>query len=206
MRLEVAKKALSVTLAAAIAFAPAITSMAATTAATTTSSSSSSSTEAVVETTVVTPTVAGTKSTIAGAFTTKTIAAAVTTPKAEVATSLGLAAGETAKVVTWDISAKKSPLAYAAHNNAAAALGLTVGPTFEFDVNKISKGKVVVLTSGAIQAKFTIPAKFRTAGADYKLIRVTSAGTEVIPVTVSADGTSFTATIPAGNAAYALAK
>lgn len=204
MRLEVAKKALSVTLAAAIAFAPAITSMAATTAATTTSSSSS--TEAVVETTVVTPTVAGTKSTIAGAFTTKTIAAAVTTPKAEVATSLGLAAGETAKVVTWDISAKKSPLAYAALNNAAAALGLTVGPTFEFDVNKISKGKVVVLTSGAIQAKFTIPAKFRTAGADYKLIRVTSAGTEVIPVTVSADGTSFTATIPAGNAAYALAK
>lgn len=204
MRLEVAKKALSVTLAAAIAFAPAITSMAATTAATTTSSSSS--TEAVVETTVVTPTVAGTKSTIAGAFTTKTIAAAVTTPKAEVATSLGLAAGETAKVVTWDISAKKSPLAYAALNNAAAALGLTVGPTFEFDVNKISKGKVVVLTSGAIQAKFTIPAKFRTAGADYKLIRVTSAGTEVIPVTVSADGASFTATIPAGNAAYALAK
>jgi hypothetical protein len=204
MRLEVAKKALSVTLAAAIAFAPAITSMAATTAATTTSSSSS--TEAVVETTVVTPTVAGTKSTIAGAFTTKTIAAAVTTPKAEVATSLGLAAGETAKVVTWDISAKKSPLAYAALNNAAAALGLTVGPTFEFDINKISKGKVVTLTSGAIQAKFTIPAKFRTAGADYKLIRVTSAGTEVIPVTVSADGTSFTATIPAGNAAYALAK
>ena len=204
MRLEVAKKALSVTLAAAIAFAPAITSMAATTAATTTSSSSS--TEAVVETVVTTPTVAGTKSTIAGAFTTKTIAAAVTTPEAEVATSLGLAAGETAKVVTWDISAKKSPLAYAALNNAAAALGLTVGPTFEFDVNKISKGKVVVLTSGAIQAKFTIPAKFRTAGADYKLIRVTSAGTEVIPVTVSADGASFTATIPAGNAAYALAK
>ncbi|MCR4832062.1 MAG: hypothetical protein K5900_00620 [Butyrivibrio sp.] len=204
MRLEVAKKALSVTLAAAIAFAPAITSMAATTAATTTSSSSS--TEAVVETVVATPTVAGTKSTIAGAFTTKTIAAAVTTPKAEVATSLGLAAGETAKVVTWDISAKKSPLAYAALNNAAAALGVTVGPTFEFDINKVSKGKVVALASGAIQAKFTIPAKFRTAGADYKLIRVTSAGTEVIPVTVSADGTSFTATIPAGNAAYALAK
>ena len=205
MRLEVAKKALSVTLAAAIAFAPAITSMAATTAATTTSSSSSTE-EAVVETVVTTPTVAGTKSTIAGAFTTKTIAAAVTTPKADVATSLGLAAGETAKVVTWDISAKKSPLAYAALNNAAAALGLTVGPTFEFDVNKISKGKVVVLTSGAIQAKFTIPTNFRTPGADYKLLRVTSAGTEVIPVTVSADGTSFTATIPAGNAAYALVK
>ncbi len=200
MRLEVAKKALSVTLAAAIAFAPAITSMAAS------GGTAESSTEAVVETVVTTPTVAGTKSTIAGAFTTKTIAAAVTTPKADVATSLGLAAGETAKVVTWDISAKKSPLAYAALNNAAAALGLTVGPTFEFDVNKISKGKVVTLTSGAIQAKFTIPAKFRTAGADYKLIRVTSAGTEVIPVTVSADGTSFTATIPAGNAAYALAK
>ena len=201
MRLEVAKKALSVTLAAAIAFAPAITSMAATEATTT-----SSSTEAVVETVVATPTVAGTTSTVAGAFTTKTIAAAVTTPKADVATSLGLAAGETAKVVTWDISAKKSPLAYAALNNAASALGVTVGPTFEFDINKVSKGKVVALSSGAVQAKFTIPANFRTPGAEYKLIRVTSAGTEVIPVTVSADGTSFTATIPAGNAAYALVK
>ena len=201
MRLEVAKKALSVTLAAAIAFAPAITSMAATEATTT-----SSSTEAVVETVVATPTVAGTTSTVAGAFTTKTIAAAVTTPKADVATSLGLAAGETAKVVTWDISAKKSPLAYAALNNAASALGVTVVPTFEFDINKVSKGKVVALSSGAVQAKFTIPANFRTPGAEYKLIRVTSAGTEVIPVTVSADGTSFTATIPAGNAAYALVK
>lgn len=141
-----------------------------------------------------TSTVAGVKSTVAGAYVLeKGVAVAVTTPAATIAQSYALAAGETPYVKVFDMDVKKSSLAAASLEIAAKAFGGTNVAFIQMEFGKMSKGEYSLLPAGAgIAASFSIPKAAQVAGAKYAVVRVVEGGaftlledTDSNPATVS---------------------
>lgn len=141
-----------------------------------------------------TSTVAGVKSTVAGAYILeKGVAAAITTPAATIAQSYALAAGETPYVKVFDMDVKKSNLAAASLEIAAKAFGGTNVAFIQMEFGKMSKGEYSLLPAGAdIAASFSIPKAAQVAGARYAVVRVVEGGaftlledTDSNPATVS---------------------
>ncbi len=157
----------------------------------------------------VTSSVAGVKSTVKGVYLATSVnGTAITTSVANIASGYGLKAGETPSARIYNMSVKKSPLAAAAIDNAAAAMGATVGPYVNVELGKLSGGKFSLLPSeGApITLKFGIPRAFAQSGKTFAVICVRPGGavsvlqdTDDNPDTVTFDTTG-------GQGAYAIVK
>ena len=201
MVLKITKRILTGALALTLALAPSMGAYATTNSGGTVSGGSvyyyEDTTPATVEVfknVKSTSTVAGVKSTVAGAYILeKGVAAAVTTPVASIAQSYALAAGETPYVKVFDMDVKKSSLAAASLEIAAKAFGGTNVAFIQMEIGKMSKGEYSLLPAGAgIAASFSIPKAAQVAGAKYAVVRVVEGGaftlledTDSNPATVS---------------------
>lgn len=155
-----------------------------------------------------TSTVAGVKSTVAGAYILeKGVAVAITTPATTIAQSFNLGAGERPYVKVFDMDVKKSNLALASLEIAAKAFGGTNVGFIQMEIGKMANGEYSLLPAGPeVAASFSIPKAAQVAGARYAVIRVVEGGaftlledTDTNPATVS-----FTTTGGAG--AYAIVR
>lgn len=205
------KKSLAVLLAVATVAGSSLTAFAASSSTTPTTpaeaASSVTSSSVEVATVPTTSSVAGIKTTVAGAYLAKSVTGlAVTSSVADLKASLGLAANETPYLIAYDLTSKKNPASFAALDAAAASQNATVVAKFELDFAKRAGNKLTMLNGGKIPMLVGIKVADFVAGANYAVICVTPGGAvSVIPATVVASGAlSFEAV--AGQAAYAVVR
>ena len=149
----------------------------------------------------------GLRSTAPGSYMASSLEGVATTqPKDEINKSLGMASGETIHISTWDMTSKSSPAAYASLEAVAASVGGKLGPTFEFDANKMSDGKLIQMetSAGSIEAAFGIPADFRKDDAQYAVAQVVPGGEAHIYRDKDNNPNTITADLSVGNSAAAL--
>lgn len=235
MKANIAKKMLLCTLTAALLVAPATGVMAAGSSAGTKavsgggSSSSSSRVEAIISSNsgaqsgqnnasggassvasvANTSSVAGVKSSLAGVYlATNVKGTAITTGLSTISDGYGLANGEKPYARIYNMDAKKSYLAQACIDNAAASMGAVAGPAINVEIGKMASGKFSLLPAdGApISLKVGIPNSFAQSDKTFAVVAVRPGGvvsvladTDTNPDTVSFDTT-------AGQAVYALIK
>lgn len=149
------------------------------------------------------------KTTVTGAYSATAIpAAVVTTPVAEIASSLSLKGDEKPFVSTYDVDTKKSYAAYASITGAAEALNVTVGPMVNFDLGIKSGVNFTSIKEPKfdVTAKVTlpIPATFQNAGATYAVVGVYYGGTVVVYDDLDSDPATVTINVPVGMGAYAI--
>ena len=162
---------------------------------------------------VVTP--ATTPMTIGGATIKSDVAGSIAIPKqaaiagvvvrqstADIKAAAGLAKAETPYVRAYEITAKKSPAAYASFNAAAGAIGATVLDAVNIDLGKMAGGKFSDLPAG-VSVPTTVGVK-NANGRTLAVVKVLPGGvTEVLQDT---DDNPNTVTFPitGGLAAYAV--
>ncbi len=193
------KKALAVTLAAAMVTSTFVCSFAATE---TNASSSNTSTQpaapaasSVSETPaqeVPTTSVAGgVKSATEGMYTAKSVeGSAVTTPATEIKAGFGLAGNDKPYTKVSDLDPKKSTKSAEVLRTFAATQGAVVGPMLNIEFGKMSGGKYSLLPkSGSIAMRLALAKNFFVPGATYAVLRVSPGGQyEIIPAAVDAKG------------------
>lgn len=235
MKANIAKKMLLCTLTVALLVAPATGVMAAGSSAGTKavsgggSSSSSSRVEAIISSNSGaqsgqnnasggassvasvpnTSSAAGVKSSLAGVYlATNVKGTAITTGLSTISDGYGLANGEKPYARIYNMDAKKSYLAQACIDNAAASMGAVAGPAINVEIGKMASGKFSLLPAdGApISLKVGIPNSFAQSDKTFAVVAVRPGGvvsvladTDTNPDTVSFDTT-------AGQAVYALIK
>ncbi|MBP5276786.1 MAG: hypothetical protein J6Z07_08340, partial [Lachnospiraceae bacterium] len=148
-------------------------------------------------------------STIPGSFNAQSVAgAAFTTPATQAAQELGLSAGESLNVSTWDVTAKNSPLAFESLENAAALAGGELGPAIQVNINKTSGGKQIPLSESNGQLGMTvgIPDSFYKNGGIYAVVHVIEGGSAEILKDTDTDPNTVSFNADAGNGAYALVR
>ena len=156
-----------------------------------------------------TSSVAGVTSTVKGVYLATSInGAAVTTSVATIASSYNLGAGETPCVRVYNMDVKKSPLAAAAINSAAEALGAAVGPYINVELGFTKGGKFGLLPSdGApITMSFGIPKSFVQDGKTYAVICVRPGGVVTVLQNTSTNPNVVTFSTTGGQGAYAIIK
>jgi len=156
-----------------------------------------------------TSSVAGVKTSVAGVYLATSVnGSAITTPLTSIAQSYALAAGERPYVRVYNFEGKKSPAAQAVIDNAAAALGATVGPVINFELGKMAGGKFSLLPSeGAeISVKLGIPASFAQGDKTFAMIRVRPGGAVAVLQDLDTDPNTITFATTAGQGAYAIIK
>lgn len=155
-----------------------------------------------------TSTVAGVKSTVGGAYLLqKGVAVAVTTPSANISQAFELGAGETPYVKAFDMDVKKSNLAKASLDMAAAAFGGTNVGYIQMEIGKMTNGEYSLLQAGPdVTISFSIPAEAQSAGARYAVIRVVEGGAFTLLENTSTTPGVVSFTTTGGAAAYAIVK
>ena len=146
------------------------------------------------------------KSTVSGMYTAKNVSGtAITESIADVSQNLGLGKNEKAYVTTWDITAKKSPAAYASLLIGANSIGAEMGPMIQVNLNKMSSGKLVSLdgNSGKVKMAFGIPTSFKGKNT-YAIVHVAPGGKFEILKDLDNNPNTITVSISAGNGAYAI--
>lgn len=152
--------------------------------------------------------VGGVKSSINGVFLLeKGIGLATITDSATIAANYGLTGGARAFVKAYDMDTKKSTLAKASMDAAAAAYGASAFGYLNFELGVMQGGKYSLLSGGnGIAAVLGIPSGQLQAGANYGVICVQEGGV----VTILRDATPgdgvISVTLPAGRCALALVK
>ena len=225
MNMKLMKKVLATTLAATLLVAPAITAgattdsssaptpsataPAATAPAATSSTSSGGGSQSTPEPSAVeragSVSVAGTviKSDVAGAYWVKTLAGvAVRQSSATIKTAAGLANNETPFVRAYDITAKKSPAAFASFEGAAAAVGGTVLGAVNIDLGKLADRKFSSLDAGV-----KVPTTIGVANANGRtlaVVKVVPGGATEILQDQDDNPDTVTFDIQGGLAAYAV--
>ena len=153
--------------------------------------------------------VAGVTTSVKGVyFATSVNGVAITTSVANIASSYNLGAGETPYARVYNMDVKKSPLAAAAINSAAEALGATVGPYINVELGFVKGGKFGLLpTDGApITMSFGIPKSFVQTGATYAVICVRPGGAVTVLPNTSTNPNVVTFSTTGGQGAYAIIK
>ena len=156
-----------------------------------------------------TSSVAGVKTTVAGVYMATSVnGTAITTSVANIASSYGLGAGERPYARIYNMDTKKSPLAAAAIDQAAAAMGAVVGPYVNVELGKMSGGKFGLLPSdGApITIKFGIPKSFAQDGKTFAVICVRPGGAVSILEDTDTNPDTVTFNTTGGQGAYAIVK
>ena len=220
MKSSIIKRMLTGVLAAALVMAPAMSVAAAPTSevasgstvadeavATSTSDSTSSTVAAVAV--PASSTVAGVKTTTKGTYLAKSVnGAAITTGASTISSSYGLKSGETPYTKISDLDPKKSHLAKAAIDQAAASQGAEVGPMINQKKKKMAGGKYSLLPSdGAeIRVSFGIPKNFAQANKTFAVVCVRAGGAVSILVDVDDNPNTVTFDTTGGAGAYAIIK
>lgn len=212
MKTSMIKKILVVTLAGTMALGCSLTALADSGSNKGSSSNvvatPAASTEAVVEV-VEKNVVAGKASTVPGAYIADVIdGAAVATSAADIKAGYGLAAGETPFVRTFNVDAKKSPLAMNVFTAVAGSQNAILGPCVHVDFGKKVGGKFFFLAADgqAVSMKFALKRSFFQAGMNYAVICVRPGGAfTIIPAVADANGV-ITFGITGGQATYAVIK
>lgn len=154
-----------------------------------------------------TSSVAGVKTTVAGVYLATSVnGCAVTTGLSTISSSYGLAAGERPYARFYNLEAKRSPLAKAAIDNAAASLNATVGPYVNIELGKMSGGKYSLLPSNGaeIEIKLGIPKNFAQEGKTFAMICVRPGGAVSVLKDIDTDPNTITFNTTGGQGAYAI--
>ncbi|MDD6812330.1 MAG: hypothetical protein PUD93_10760 [Lachnospiraceae bacterium] len=173
------------------------------------SSGSGSGTVSSIAEIPTTSSVAGVKTSVAGVYMATSVnGTAITTGLADIASSYGLAAGEKPYARIYNMDTKKSPLAAAAIDQAAAAKGAVVGPYVNVELGKLSSGKFSLLASeGApITLKFGIPKSFAQDGKTFAVVCVRPGGAVSILEDTDTNPNTVTFNTTGGQGAYAIIK
>lgn len=156
-----------------------------------------------------TSSVAGVSSTVSGAYlVTKVNGVAVTTPLANLTAGYGLASGETAYAMVWDLDPKKSNLAQQVIDLAAASQGAEVGPALNIEIGKKSGGKYSLLSTEGPEIRISVgvPANFAQDGKTFAVVRVRPGGAFSILADVDSNPNTVTFDTTGGAGAYAIIK
>lgn len=156
-----------------------------------------------------TSSVAGVKTSVAGVYLATSVnGCAVTTGLSAIAGNYGLTAGEKPYARFYNLEAKRSPLAKAAIDNAAASINAEVGPYVNIELGKMAGGKYSLLPSdGAeIQIKLGVPKAFVQDGKTFAMICVRPGGAVSVLQDVDADPNTITFNTAGGQGAYAMIK
>lgn len=154
-------------------------------------------------------TVAGVRSTVQGVYIATSVnGTAVTSGLAGITGSYGLAAGEVPYARFSNMDVKKSNLAKAVIDDAAAALGATVGPCINIELGKKANGKFSLLSQEGdnITIKIGIPKSFAQDGKTYAMICVRPGGAVTVLPDTDADPNTITFDTKGGQGAYAVVK
>lgn len=221
MKASIIKKSLVCALTAALVMAP-VMGVSAKTTVTPSPSVSGNSAAAVVTQATGTTTVAqavaavattssvnGVKSTVSGAFVVKKVdGVAFTTPLADIVAGYGIGAGEKAYAMVWDLDPKKSNLAQAVIDAAAASIGAEVGPALNIELGKKAGGKYTLLSQEgpAVRIAIGIPKSFAQDGKTFAVIRVRPGGAVSILEDVDTNPNTVTFDTTGGAGAYAIVK
>lgn len=116
--------------------------------------------------------------------------------------SAGLASNEAPYVKTYEITAKKSPAAYASFNAAAAAAGATVLDAVNIDLGKMAGSKFSDLPAG-VTVPTTIAVK-NAGGRTLAVVKVLPGGATEILQDTDDNPNTVTFPISGGLAAYAV--
>lgn len=157
----------------------------------------------------VTNTVAGVKSTVQGVYIATSVnGTAITSGLTGIASSYGLAAGEIPYARFSNMDVKKSNLAKAVIDNAAAALGATVGPCINIEIGKKAGGKFSLLSQDGekITVKVGIPKSFAQDGKTFAMVCVRPGGAVTVLQDTDSDPNTITFDTTGGQGAYAIIK
>lgn len=156
-----------------------------------------------------TSSVAGVTTSVKGVYLATSVnGVAISTSAANIASSYNLGAGETPYTRVYNMDVKKSPLAAAAIDQAAAALGAAVGPYINVELGFVKGGKFGLLPAdGApITMSFGIPKSFVQAGKTYAVICVRPGGAVTVLPNTSTNPNVVTFATTGGQGAYAIIK
>lgn len=156
-----------------------------------------------------TSSVAGVKSTLEGVYLATSVnGTAITSSLSSISQSYGLAAGEVPYVRFSNMDAKKSFLAKAVIDEAAASLGATVGPCINIELGKKSNGKFSLLSSdgAAIAVKVGIPKSFAQSDKTFAVVCVRPGGAVSVLKDTDSNPDTLTFETTGGQGAYAIIK
>lgn len=157
----------------------------------------------------VTNTVAGVKSTVQGVYIATSVnGTAITSGLTGIASNYGLAAGEVPYARFSNMDVKKSNLAKAVIDNAAAALGATVGPCINIEIGKKAGGQFSLLSQDGekITIKVGIPKSFAQDGKTFAMVCVRPGGAVTVLQDTDSDPNTITFDTTGGQGAYAIIK
>ena len=147
------------------------------------------------------------RTTTAGAYLATSVnGTAVTTSVAAIAEGYGLAGNEKPYSKFSNLEAKKSPLAKASIDLAAASQGAVVGPMLNIEFGKMTAGKYSLLPSEgpAIRVMLGIPKNFAQEGTTYAMVCVRAGGAIAILPDVVENPNTITFDTTGGVGAYAI--
>lgn len=211
MKANIIKRVLSSALALSLVMAPTMSAYATTT---TSGNCASATTEAAATVEKVkelpkTSKVAGVETTVSGIYVLEKVnGCAITTDKAAISQGYGLASGEKLFAKMMDMDSKKSYLARACMDAAAAANNAVVGPCVNIELGKMTAGKYSVLPAegATIRIAVGVPANFVEAGKTYAMVRVRVGGVVDILPDLDTNPNTVTFDTTAGAGAYAIIK
>lgn len=216
MKTNIIKRVLSSALALSLVMAPVMGVSASSVSSnpTVTGNSATVVTEAVatveaVKEIPVTSKVAGVETTVSGVYLVEKVdGCAITTDMTAISQGYGLASGEKLFAKMMDMDSKKSHLARACMDYAAAAVGAQVGPCINIELGKMAAGKYSVLPAegATIRIAVGVPANFVEAGKTYAMVRVRVGGVVDILPDVDTNPNTITFDTTAGAGAYAIIK
>lgn len=154
-----------------------------------------------------TSSVGSVKSSVSGVYlATKVNGTAITTPLNDLKNGYGLASNEKPYAKFANMDPKKSPLAKACIDQAAAANNAEVGPMLNVELGKMANGKYSLLSAdGAdIRLSFGIPKNFANAGKTYAVICVRKAGAVSVLKDIDDNPNTVTFDTKGGAGAYAI--
>lgn len=157
----------------------------------------------------VTNTVAGTKSTVQGVYIATSVnGTAITSGLAGIASSYGLSSGEIPYARFSNMDVKKSNLAKAVIDNAAAAIGAAVGPCINIEIGKKAGGQFSLLSQDGekITVKVGIPKSFAQDGKTFAVICVRPGGAVTVLQDTDSNPDTITFDTTGGQGAYAIVK
>lgn len=151
--------------------------------------------------------VAGVRTSTAGIYLATSVnGTAVVSGLDAIATGYGLTGSERPYSKFSNLDPKKSPMAKAAIDLAAASQGATVGPMINLELGKMSAGKYSLLPSDgpAIRIALGIPKNFVKSDATYAMVCVRAGGVVTILPDVDDNPSTITFDTTGGAGAYAI--
>ena len=157
----------------------------------------------------VTSSVGGVKSSLPGVYLATSVrGTAITSGLTSIADNYGLKNGERPYARIYNMDSKKSHLAQACIDDAAAAMGAVTGPAINVEIGKMASGKFSLLPAdGAeITLKVGVPKSFAQSDKTFAVVAVRPGGVVSVLTDTDTDPNTVTFDTTAGQGVYALIK